>query len=443
MLQEQFSSFIEKKNLIPAGHKTLLAVSGGMDSLVMTHLFSLTGREFGIAHCNFKLRGKDSDNDEVFVKKIAEKFSVPFFSTAFDTIEQSHTTGDSVQMTARQLRYEWLEKIRKDNNYNFVATGHHHDDNIETLFINIVRGAGIRGVQGIPLKNQNIIRPLLFAARSEIEQFAKDHNIKYHEDASNKENKYARNKIRNQVIPVFEEINPNFRDSINRFFENISLPYECYSNHIEQIKKDLVISDGNKYIISIYKLQQLHYPATLLLEILKPFGFNVATVSDIVASFKKQPGKVFYGHGYSLVKDRDCLILFPETDNNNREVVYVDDKQDEVNLQNIKLEITKLEVTKDFLLSTNKKLAYLDYDKLQFPLKIRRWQKGDAFKPFGMDGNKKVSDFLIDKKISVDKKEAVYVLCSGENIAWVVGYRIDERFKIEKNSKRCYCVRMI
>ncbi len=441
MLQKPFISFIEKQNLVKPGQKVLLAVSGGMDSVAMGYLFKNTEFNFGIAHCNFKLRGTDSDKDEAFVKKLAEELSVPFFEKSFDTAQQSAASNESIQMTARKLRYEWLEKVRKENDYDLIATAHHHDDNIETLLINILRGTGIHGLQGIPLKNRKVIRPLLFATKHDIEQYAEKNKIECREDLSNKENKYIRNQLRNIVIPVFEKINPDFRDSFKEFFQNIELPYKCFLEYIEETKKELLIEDHGRIIIPLNKLKQLKHPETVLFELLKKYGFSKTTIQNITASFEKQPGKMFHGNGYNIVKDRDCFILFPQKSKTIPESTFIGNEPGYHKLADISLQTDVFDVTESLSFPKTNKQAYLDYDKLAFPLTLRPWQKGDVFQPLGMHGKKKVSDFLIDKKISIDKKEKVYVLCSGEIIVWVAGYRIDERFKIDKTSKRCFYVK--
>jgi len=439
MLQGKFSSFIEKKDLVSPGQKVLLAVSGGVDSVVMAYLFYKTGLNFAIAHCNFKLRGDEADKDETFVKDLAEKLSVPFHNETFNTLEEYEKSSDSIQMIARTLRYEWLEEVREEQGYDLKATAHHHDDNIETLLINLLRGTGIHGLKGIPLKNKNVIRPLLFATREEIEKFAEKHNLSYREDHTNKENKYLRNILRNKVIPVFKDINPDFRYNFKQFFENIELPYQCYINYIEKKKEELLIKEKDRYFIPLQKLKQQQHINTILFELLKNYGFNANTIEDIVASIDKQPGKMFYGKGYVLVKDREYFILFPgEAKTHN--VYFITDQPANYDFHDVKIKTQIFHESKGITFSKSECDAYLDFDKLQFPLKLRPWVKGDVFQPLGMGGKKKVSDFLIDKKVSVDQKNKVYVLCSGEEIVWVVGYRIDERFKIDAGSKRCFYI---
>ncbi len=441
MLQKQFISFIEQQNLVKPGQSVLLAVSGGMDSVAMVYLFKDAGFKFAIAHCNFKLRGADSDKDEAFVKKLSEKLSVPFFSKSFNTTEQSEAAGESVQMTARRIRYEWLEQVRLKNNFDLIATAHHHDDNIETLLINLLRGTGVHGLKGIPVKNKNVIRPLLFATKCDIEQYIEKHKLTYREDLSNKENKYIRNQLRNIVIPAFEKINPDFRKSFKEFFENIELPYQCFMKYIEEKKKGLIIEDHGRFLLPLKKLKQLKHPETVLFELLRNYGFNSATTTDIVASFEKQPGKIFYAKEYCLVKDRDCFILFPKKSKTFPENIFIGNEPGSYKLNNIYLKTEVFDITDQLTFPKTEDCAFLDYDKLQFPLKLRQWEQGDIFQPLGMGGKKKVSDFLIDKKVSIDQKDNIYVLCSGENIVWIAGYRIDERFKIDNSSKRCFYVK--
>ncbi len=443
MLLEQFTFFIEKQSLVQSNQKVLLAVSGGVDSVVMAYLFHKAKFDFGIAHCNFKLRGSDSDKDEAFVQKLSKELLTPFYSTSFNTFEQAKGSGESVQMITRRLRYEWLEKIRKENHYDLIATAHHHDDNIETLLINMLRGTGIHGLRGIPPKNINIIRPVLFATRYEIEKYAKKHNIAYRTDKSNKEDKYIRNVLRNRVITVFEKINPRFRDSFKEMFKNIELPYICFLEYIEKLKKELLISDNERFLIPLEKLNRLKHPSSVLYELLKDYGFNRSTIENVLTSLEKQPGKRFYGGEYCLLKDRDHLILFPETKNGAPESLLIANEPGQYRLNDIILKTDVFDITGDLTFPKDERCAFLDFDKLLFPLELRPWEKGDVFQPLGMNGNKKVSDFLIDKKISIDKKGKTYVMCSGKNIVWVAGYRINEQYKIDESSRCCFFVQLV
>ncbi len=437
MLQNRFSQFIKKEKLLSPGNRVLLAVSGGVDSVVMAYLFHKQGINFSIAHCNFKLRNKESSIDEEFVRNLAKNFSTPFYYTSFNTKEEAKAFGDSVQMTARKLRYDWLETIRYDKGYDKIATAHHHDDNIETTIINLLRGTGIYGLTGIPLINDNIIRPLLFASKEEIEFFAKKHNIKYREDSSNKENKYTRNILRNKVIPVFEEINPDFRNSFKQFYQNIKLPQENFKEYIDNIKKKLLLKKNDRFFIPINELKKHNELHTILFELLKKYGFNIQTIGDIIDSLDKQPGKEFHSKEYSIVKDRENLIVYKITKNNQRNIL-IDNKTKTHNIGTITLKTKTFELQEKIKFPNDENHAFLDYDKLKFPLTLRPWEEGDFFIPLGMVGKKKISDFLIDKKISLDKKKNVYVLCSDNNVVWIVGHRIDNRFKIDNSSKKCF-----
>jgi len=439
MNRDKFNIFFAKLPGFNQGDKILLAVSGGIDSVVMSQLFYQSGISFGIAHCNFQLRGNDSDLDETFVKEIAEKFNVPFYYRRFDTMEFAAQHKLSVQMAARQLRYEWFDELLAYG-YRFVATAHHANDNAETILLNLVRGAGIAGVHGIPAISGKIIRPLLQYTRKEIEKYASEHELKWREDKSNTEDYYTRNKIRNQVIPLLEEINPSVIESLNNFSRiNIGLEKIIYdyvnsweSQHV------LKLQNGKVYSIKISDLLSIPAPEAVAYEILRKFGYNSADCSDIFNSIKEgHSGSVFLSADWELIRDREELILFRKDFDVRNESFSVSADTDTVNVS-----------TGYFVLQGEKKLPgtqfqppidsntiYLDAGKLVYPLIGRHWKKGDFFYPHGMKGKKLVSDFFTDLKFSAYNKELVFLLLSGEDIIWIAGYRSDDRYKVSDETK--------
>ncbi|MCD4773278.1 MAG: tRNA lysidine(34) synthetase TilS [Bacteroidales bacterium] len=430
---EQFKRYIENEKLFKPNDKILLAVSGGIDSVVMAELFFLAGYDFGIAHCNFKLRGKDSDKDEKFVKDLAEKFKVPFFIKRFDTFNYSDENKISIQMAARELRYFWFTELLKNEDYTITATAHHRDDSIETFFINLIRGTGISGLHGILPKQGNVIRPLLFTGRDEIEAFQKEKKIKFREDKSNLSDKYLRNKIRHKLLPVIKEIEPDIEKVMQKNISRFAETENIYFKEIEKKKKKAVKEEKENVVILIDELQKLKPLKTYLYEFLLPYNFSFSDVENITISLEGISGKQFYSPTHRLLKDRNSLIITSLTNNEDQE--FFINKSDKEILSPLRL---KIKIEKKIELSYDKNIACLDYSKLEFPLILRKWKKGDIFVPFGMTGKKKLSDFFIDQKLSIIQKEQIWLLCSGENIVWIIGHRIDNRYRITKNTKQVF-----
>ncbi len=437
---EKFKKYISEKNLFSSNERILLAVSGGIDSVVMCELFHLAKYNFSIAHCNFQLRAKESEEDEKFVKKLAEKYDAKVFSKKIKTSEYATEKGISIQMAARELRYEWFEKIRKENGLESIAIATHLDDEIETILINFTRGTGIAGLHGIFPKRGKIIRPLLFATRKEIVEFAAEKKLRWREDSSNFSHDYVRNKIRHKIIPVLKEINPNLEKTFLENIEKIRGAEEIFHQQIEEKRKKNFIYEKDKIKIPIDKLLQLFPLKTYLFEFLKPFGFNETVVEEITFSLGNQSGKFFFSETHCILKDRKYLLLKnnPKRVQNpfgvEQAIIYENTKRIK-SPQSLQFLIAD---KKKFRIIKNEKTACLDYNKLKFPLVLRQWENGDSFVPLGMTGRKKVSDFLIDKKISLEEKNKVFVLISSGNIAWVVGHRIDDRFKITEKTKKIF-----
>ena len=446
-----FNSYTSKEKLFSKTDKILLTVSGGIDSVVMCELFHKAGLKFGIAHCNFQLRGDESDGDENFVEELAEKYKVKFHSVSFDTSAFAKKNKLSIQVAARQLRYQWFEEIREQFDYKYLATAHHQNDSIETFFINLIRGTGIAGLHGILPKQNNIIRPLLFVTKEQIELFAKKNKLKHREDSSNASDKYVRNKIRHQLIPLLKELNPNIHQTIAEDIQRLSDTEKVYKKEIENKRSKIVKKNKNTIRISIKEIQKLKPRVAYLFEFLRPMGFNSATIAEIIISLDGISGKQFFSSTHRLIKDRDFLIIEPNETLNIKKIsekkkeanYFIKKSQKNLIAEKLKLNFKSIAKTINYKLKTTNESASIDFDKLQFPLEIRKWEKGDTFYPLGMKGKKKLSDFFIDKKISIPEKENTLLLISKGKIVWVIGLRMDDRFKITDKTKKIYFVERV
>ncbi|MEA5425673.1 tRNA lysidine(34) synthetase TilS [Arcicella lustrica] len=437
MLNE-FLTFINKQNLIQPSQKVLLAVSGGMDSVVMCDLFSKAKLDFAIAHCNFGLRGEESNEDEMFVKKLSIKYKVPFYVTTFQTTDFSENEKISTQMAARILRYEWFEKIRTQHQFDYIATAHHQNDVLETVLLNLTKGTGIAGLHGIRVKNGHIIRPVLFAEKEGIFDYVVENQIIWREDSSNESNKYQRNLIRNEVVPLLKQINPNLENTIQQTVERITAVEDIFEQEMEMLRKQITWSDSQAIYVNYKAIQTLSQPVIKLAELLKPYNFSYQQSQDIFEALDKESGKTFLTPTHTLVKDRTELVITAKnlqaftskTIEKNNVVVEFGDRMLNIG------EFTEIE--EGFVVPTAKKLACLDADKIRFPLQLRRWKEGDWFCPLGMNKKKLISDFLIDQKVPLNLKKEVYLLTSNGSIVWVIGFRIDDRFKVtDKTAKIC------
>lgn len=434
----QFQSFITKNKLFVKEDKILLAVSGGVDSVVLCYLFFLSKYNFAIAHCNFQLRGAASDEDEQFVKQLAEKFRVPFFSTRFQTQEYADANKISIQMAARDLRYAWLEDVRQFNDYQWIATAHHLNDSIETFFYNFAKGTGIRGLHGIPIKNNYIIRPLSFATKQEILHFAQAFDIAYREDASNEKEVYARNKIRHHIIPVLKELNPDFETIAAQNLKRIREAELLYDIAIEFLRKQVLTEEHNIVIIDLQKLADYQLvSSTLLFEWLRPFHFNNHQITQMLSA---EVGALFYSSTHRLLVDRLHFIIEKSTFITEKEqfVIPAGLQRFDTNVGILTFEY-KTDTPNTF--PHDPFIVYLDAEKLTFPLKLRHWQAGDLFYPLGLSGkSQKLQDFFTNRKLSRFEKERVWLLESGEQICWIIGHRLDERFKITSHTKSYWVI---
>ncbi len=428
MLQK-FQSHIFQNFPFLSGKKLLLATSGGLDSMVMVDLFHKLSFKIAIAHCNFQLRGVESFEDQNFVQHYAEANEIKLFVTQFDTEAFAKDYKISTQVAARELRYNWFYELLETENFDYVLTAHHADDNLETFLINLVRGTGLDGLTGIPAKNENVIRPLLLFSRQEIEQYAKEDNIDCREDSSNALDKYLRNKIRHNLIPILKELNTDFLSSFHKtqvyLQESKTMVEDASIMVYQQVAKEI----GEDIHFDLNKLQQLPNYKSYLYQWLREFGFSAW--DDIYDLVESQSGKQVFSNEFRLLKNRGFLILSTINIEDKKEEYYIFKDQKEIDSP-LNLSFSKVA---DIGIGSNRAI-FVDEDKLHFPLVLRRWKEGDSFQPFGMEGkSKKVSKIFKDEKLSLIDKENTWLLCSDDKIIWIIGIRQDERFKIEKTTK--------
>jgi len=431
---ERFIQFIEQNQLFSRNDKILAAVSGGMDSVLMARLLKEAGFNFSIAHCNFQLRADEANADQQFVKELAEQLNVPFYTTNFDTGIYAAERKISIQMAARELRYQWFQQISQQNGYDRIALAHHQNDAIETILLNLTRGTGIAGMHGILPKNGNLVRPLLFLTREEIADIIKKEGISYVEDSSNGSAKYARNKLRLEVIPKLKELNPALEDTFGRnlgHFRNLEI---LLTEKLAEVRKALFEQHENSIHISIDGIKQLHPRQFLLFGLLQEYGFNESTVEDIISILDKHPGRMFESETHTIVLDRQKLILTGKQDNEIAPVP-IDIKDREARFGHYQLNI--LHDDSPLIVKDNSMAASVDTEKLIYPLAIRSWQQSDFFHPLGMKAKKKLSDFFIGEKVPLNEKKQVPLLVNGNgDIIWIGGYRLDDRYKVTPKTKK-------
>lgn len=421
--------------------KLLIAISGGIDSVVLAHLLYKSDFNIGLAHCNFNLRGKESNKDEQFVKDLGKKFGFETFTINFNTKEYAQTNNISTQMAARELRYNWFQKIIKKHKYNYVVTAHQKDDIIETFLINLTRGTGIDGLCGIPPINKNIIRPLLPFSRNEILTYATRNKIHWREDNSNSSIKYVRNKIRHKVVPVLKELNPSLLESFQNTLENLNESKQLITDRIKEVSKDVKTKHKNETHFNCEKLLNLNNPKAYLYQLLKRYNFT--EWNDVLDLLTAQTGKQISSSTHRLLKNRDVLIL-TKIEDFQKDLEYKIERNTKKISEPVKLKfevVHKVNDNKnsfflfDEIIDKKDNFIALDADKLKFPLTIRKWKNGDYFYPLGLNGKKKLSKFFKDEKLSLIEKENSWVTTSNGNIIWVIGKRLDERFKVtEKTS---------
>ena len=431
LLFENFKRYIAANDMLEPSDRILLAVSGGVDSMVLMSLFYQSGYHIGVAHCNFGLRGEESDEDEELVARVAASYGVKIYNKRFDTVGEMERTGESMEMAARRLRYEWFDQLSAEHGYTAIAIAHHVDDSIETFFINLLRGTGLRGLTGITRQRGNIIRPLLFAERKEILEYAILHKIPFREDSSNRSKKYLRNKIRLGLIPMVREINPRFTSMMRGNLYRLADAQRFIEAGIVKIKEQIL--ESNNGIDRIHtSLIEPHFPKEFVIyEILNSmYGFKGDIVDELYKALTTgATGKRFYAREHVACIDRtDIVISAIPTDDSCEMKVEKSAIRSYCGNSVLYYEHTDIDNISEY--NTPQEVALLDEDKLVYPLTLRRWQEGDSFIPFGMIGRKKVSDLLTDRKMSVIEKSRQFVLLSGEDVVWVVGCRIDDRYRI-------------
>ncbi len=435
-MKDKFLAFIEENHLFHVDQQILLAVSGGMDSVVMADLFFKANVPFAIAHANFGLRGEESDADEAFVKKLAKKYKAACFTRIFATAAFAKDEKVSIQMAARALRYTWFYELMELQNIPFLATAHHQNDALETALLNFTKGTGISGLHGILPKSGNIIRPMLFATKEDIYDYLVARQLVWREDSSNESNKYQRNLLRNQVIPLLKEINPDIEHTFVNTLSRVKGAEKVFYRIVEEAVGYTVTNAGGHIYINLEKLEQLPEAGIVLAEILKKYHFNFSQAKQVWDRRDEGSGKYFDSPTHRINIDRGQFIISKK---NLQQFHSLEVMQ---NLKAIEVGRVTLnfstQVREKVAITNQKAVALLDLERLKFPLTIRKWKNGDWFIPLGMKKKKKLSDFMIDEKIPLNLKEEVFLLMSGDSVVWVIGHRIDDRFKITESTTQVY-----
>lgn len=425
---EKFQSHLSRNFAFLQGKRLLLAVSGGIDSMVMADLFQKLKSEIAIAHCNFNLRACESDQDERFVRDFAAKNNIAFHSTKFDTQKFASDSKLSIQLAARELRYKWFRELLETEDFDFVLTAHHADDNLETFLINLTRGTGIEGLTGIPQQNGKIVRPILPFSREEILGYARKNGLEWREDSSNASEKYLRNKLRHGAIPLLKEINPELLAAFSKTQDYLQQTQSLANDAAILVYQKVARQQAGETRFDLGELQKLPNYRAYLYQWLQGFGFSAW--DDIFGLVHAQSGKKVFSGSYVLLKDRNFLVLHPKRDGQHEHSYLIYKGMEQVNFP-LKLEFTSVAKMRP----TPNTVIFVDAKKLQFPLQLRRWREGDVVFPLGMEGrSKKVSKLFKDEKLSLPEKANAWLLCSNDDIVWIVGLRQDERFKVTANT---------
>jgi tRNA(Ile)-lysidine synthase len=453
----RLQKYITQNQLFEQKDKLLVAVSGGVDSMVLCDLLAKLNYQISIAHCNFQLRGEESEEDELFVENYAKKLGINFHKKRFDTEGYAHVHKVGTQEAARNLRYEWFAELTQLFDYQCVITAHHATDNIETVLFNFSHGAGLRGLKGMLPKTNNIVRPFLWALKKDISQFAGIENIAYREDSSNETDKYARNFIRHTILPAFKNLNPNFENTATENIEKLREANDLLQFFIKKAKLEVIQHIDNQILIDKNKIKAYPSVLTLLFDVLRDYGFNSHQVEDILSenNHKTKTGTKYYSADFELVIDRDFYIIQKKeqniecnetpitfgTEGVTTEETLINEKDNVVNIHHASL-VMRHDFAPNFMMEKKENQAQFDFDALTFPLKIRRWKEGDVFQPLGMKGKKqKLSDYFSHNKFSdFDKRKTWIIETANQEICWIVGHRMDERFKLKNETTHCISI---
>ncbi|MFC1223835.1 tRNA lysidine(34) synthetase TilS [Pedobacter sp. BG31] len=429
----QFQDFIEQQKLFVQGNRILLAVSGGKDSVLMLHLFKAIGVDIGVAHCNFNLRADEAQRDESFVALLAKNFELPFYVTHFDTKKYAAENKISTQMAARELRYNWFEEIRRTAGYDYTALAQHQNDAVETLLINLTRGTGISGLHGILPKRDLLIRPLLFLNRQQIDEIVRVNNIDFVEDSSNASTKYTRNKIRLEVVPHLQAINPNLEKTFVENIERFAELETFLTIQVQKLAHEILDKRNDGIYISLAEIFRLNPQKLLLYELLKPFNFSENVVHEIIAGLKALSGTHFFSTTHQAIINRNDLVIVEKSVSVTANQ-FIHPTTENIAFGNVEISLV---FTREVKFEVNLNKAFINADKLIFPLVLRNWQNGDKFIPLGMRNPKKVSDYFIDEKVPLHLKKVTPILVNGNGeIIWIAGMRPDNRYKLTTATKK-------
>jgi tRNA(Ile)-lysidine synthase len=470
-LLQRFQQYISDNHLFSRGDTLLLAVSGGVDSVALCELCKQAGYSFIIAHCNFKLRGEESERDAAFVQQLAQHYKVPFLKKEFDTAEFAEKNKLSIQEAARELRYGWFAELLNpaigpmlsreqsaihDSRFTIhdlelegqhsvlptvLLTAHHLDDNIETMLMHFFRGTGIHGLRGMLPKQGHIVRPLLFARKQELKLFATENELNWVEDSSNALDKYSRNYFRNQLIPLVQHIYPEAENNLAANLRRFADMEQLYDQALALHKKKLLEYKGEEVHIPILKLQKAEPLHSIVYEIISDFGFSAAQTEEVIRLLGSESGRYVQSATHRIIKNRRWLII-AAAQLEQAQTLVIDADEDRIVFENGALELEQLK-NKNVQLVNDPAVALIDQGTLQFPLLLRKWKKGDYFYPLGLKKKKKLARFFIDQKLSMTDKEKVWVLESNKKILWVVGLRIDDRFKITESTKQVLRIKLM
>ena len=435
----RFREFVVQHQLFTPSDNILVAVSGGIDSMVLWRLFEEAGYPYAVVHCNFQLRGDDSDRDEALVREQACRMGIQIYVRRFDTLEYAGSSGISIEMAARELRYQWFEEIRSAKNFSYLATAHQRDDLLETFFINLVRKTGIRGLSGFREKSGKLVRPLLFAYRKEIETWAKENNIDFRQDRTNDETIFQRNFIRHQIIPQLEKLNPAFRVNLAATITNLRETEDFYQTEIDRQIRKISNSDSDHPEIFISQLMKLPHPRQVLFEWMCRYNFSSVMVETLFFNLGRETGRQYYSKTHRLVTDRNKLIITLLPEDTGR-IYYIEEEDHELT-EPVHLALEKRDAH-GFELIRDPRCACLDTGKLTFPLIVRKWQAGEYFQPLGMSGFKKISDFFVDEKLSIPEKEQTWIIYSSNKVVWIIGQRLDNRFRVTPDTREVLVIRL-